>query len=473
MRDHQSGGAGRGAVPWLLLAAGELLFAGLAALPDARARPAPYLLLFAASALLALKAARSLSGSPILFLLLCGGLFRATLLFRAPDLSDDVYRFAFDGRVAAAGISPYLHAPEDPAVAGVAPDLLPRVAHRSVKTVYPPVAQAVFRAAAFAAPHEVLALKVLFGLADLAVVLLLSRLGGTTGGFAAALYAFHPLAVTETAGQGHPDALGVALLLASLLFLAAGRRARAGAAFTLAVLAKYVPAAGSLPLLRRGRAVFGAAALGSAAVIWWAAARGGASPAGGLSEYATRWSFNSVVYAGTLAAVEATELPERSKGLFLQIKEGLGHPAWTQEVFPYFYAAFFARALLGIVLAILLLGINRRFREGPAETPVFASLAALTLLAPTLHPWYLLWLLPFAARARQAAFLWLASAAPLAYALLYPIPWLPAPLVYGIEFGPFAVLLAAAFRRRGLPAEASSSTEATEDGSAKAGEGRA
>jgi hypothetical protein len=447
VRDHQSRGTGRGAAPWLLLAAGELAFAGFAALPDARARPAPYLLLFAASALLALAAARSLSGSPLPFLLLCGGLFRATLLLRAPDLSDDVYRFAFDGRVAAAGISPYLHAPEDPAVAGVAPDLLPRVSHRSVKTVYPPVAQAVFRAAAFAVPREVLALKALFALADLAVVLLLFRMGGPNGTFAAALYAFHPLAVTETAGQGHLDALGVALLLASLVFLAAGRRVRAGAAFGLAVLAKYVPAAAALPLLRRGRAAFAAAALVTAAVVWWAGARGGASPAGGLSEYATRWSFNSVIYAGTLAAVEATQLPDRAKDLFLDLKEKLGHPAWTQELFPYFYPAFFARALLGVALAILLFAVDRRFRQGPAETPVFASLSALTLLAPTLHPWYLLWLLPFAARAKQAAFLWLASAAPLAYALLYPVSWLPVPLVYALEFGPFAVLLAAALRR--------------------------
>ena len=151
--------------------------------------------------------------------------------------------------------------------------------------------------------------------------------------------------------------------------------------------------------------------------------------------------------AGALAAVEATQLPERAKGLFLGLKRTLGHPAWTQDVFPYFYAAFFARALLGIALAILLVVIDRRFRDGPAETPVFASLASLTLLAPTLHPWYLLWLLPFAARARSAAFLWLACAAPLAYALLFPVPWLPAPIVYALEFGPFAVLLAASLRK--------------------------
>jgi hypothetical protein len=66
---------------------------------------------------------------------------------------------------------------------------------------------------------------------------------------------------------------------------------------------------------------------------------------------------------------------------------------------------------------------------------------ALLLLAPTLHPWYLLWALPFAAARREPAFLWLATVAPLAYALLYPISFLPRAAVYGIEYAPFAVLL--------------------------------
>jgi hypothetical protein len=432
--------------PWLYLAAGEIVCAGFLALPDARARPAPYLLLFAAGSLLALSAARSLSGSPVSFLLLCGGLFRATLLFRSPDLSDDVYRFAWDGRVAAAGISPYAYAPDDPALARVAPDLLPRVAHRSVRTVYPPVAQALFRAGALARPHDVAALKGLFAGADLAVVALLFRLGGPAGGFAAALYAFHPLPVTETAGQGHLDGLGVALLLSALVFLTEGRRLRGGVAFAMAVLTKYVPAAGALPVLRRGRRALVSAALATLAALWLAASRG-ASPAGGLSEYATRWSFNSPVYAGTLAAVEATALPERAKELFLEAKETLGHPAWAQAVFPFFYAAFFARALLGLGLCALLVGIDRRFQVGAAERPVFASLAALTLLSPTLHPWYVLWTLPFAARAKEPAFLWLASAVPIAYLLLYPVMFCPPPVVWAVEFGPFAVFLAMTLRK--------------------------
>lgn len=423
------------------MAAGEAIFAGFLFVPDARVRLVPYLLLFAAGSLVALAAARSLSGSRLRFLLVCGALFRATLLARSPDLSDDVYRYAWDGRVAAAGVSPYAFAPDDPAVARIAPDLRSRVGHRDVLTVYPPVAQAAFRAGAFAAPWEVLGLKALFALADLAVVALLYRLGGPSAGFASALYAFHPLPITEGAGQGHLDALGVALLLASLMYLWGGRRASAGAAFAFSVLTKYVSAAGVLPVLRRGRLAAGAGFLVAAGAIWLAASRGGVSPVGGLHNYATRWDFNSVLYQAAVAGVEALELPERAKESFLVLKAKLDHPAWTQRVFPYFYSAFFARALLGLCLAAALVLIDRRLRSSGAEPAVFASLAALSLLSPSLHPWYLLWVLPFAARAKEPAFLFLSSAVPLSYALLYPVTWLSAPVVLAVEFVPFALLL--------------------------------
>jgi hypothetical protein len=114
--------------------------------------------------------------------------------------------------------------------------------------------------------------------------------------------------------------------------------------------------------------------------------------------------------------VSAGELPARAKAAFLEVKARLGHPAWTQSIFPYFYDAFFARAILGFLLAASLVGIALRVRD--PRTATFASLAVLLLLSPTLHPWYLLWILPFAAERREPAFLYLSFAAPLSYLLL-------------------------------------------------------
>jgi hypothetical protein len=114
-------------------------------------------------------------------------------------------------------------------------------------------------------------------------------------------------------------------------------------------------------------------------------------------------------------------------------------------VFPYFYDGFFARAVLGLLLAAVLALIGWRVRD--ARQATFASIAALLLVSPTLHPWYLLWVLPFAAERREPAFLFLSFAAPLSYLLLYPVPGLSPAAIRALQYGPFAALLAATLLR--------------------------
>ncbi|MEP6768180.1 MAG: glycosyltransferase 87 family protein [Acidobacteriota bacterium] len=422
---------------WALFCAAEAVAVGFLFVPDARVHLLAYLSLFVAGSVLAFLAARSLSGSRPSFLLLCAAVFRLTLLFRPPDLSDDLWRYLWDGGVARAGISPWAHAPADPAVSGLDPALNARVAHREIRTVYPPAAQAVFRAFGFARAPFVL--KGFFAAADLAVVALLAGANLPGGAWAAALYAFHPLPVTETAGQGHLDSLGVALLAASVAHALRGRRAAAGLGLALSALSKYVSAAAALPLARQGRWRTVLAAAAAIALIWGAAAGRGTSPAGGLDQYATRWEFNSVTYPVVYAAMEGARVPQRAKDAFLAWKARHHDPPWTARVFPYFYSAFFARAFLAIILGFLLLAIAWRVTDLWAS--VLASVGALLLVSPTLHPWYLLWVLPFAAARKEPAFLWLATAAPLAYAIFYPTPGISAAAVYAIEYVPFAALL--------------------------------
>ncbi len=441
--------------PWLVFGAGEALFVGFAVLPDAKAHLAAYLLLFFSGSLLSLVAARSLSASSGRVVLLCAAAFRLTLLWRAPDLSEDAFRYLWDGRVAASGRSPYAFAPAD-AYEDPFPDhLRRRLAYPEYRTIYPPVAQAAFRLAASVPAAGVLGMKALFAAADVAVVALILATGGAGARFGAALYAFHPLPVTETAGQGHVDALGAALVLASVAFLLRRRPIVSGFAFAASVLVKYVPIAAALPLVRRGRLRFAGAALVTAAAIWALAARGGTSPAVGLGPYATRWEFNSLVYPAVAAAVESTDLPAKAKAAYIRWKEKREHRPWMQKAFPYFYTAFFARVLLAITLGAVLLGIAVAVKD--VELAVFASLAALLLGSPTLHPWYLLWVLPFAAKRREPAFLYLCTAAPLAYGLLHPLAGLTPSAIRFIEYGPFAMLLAASLfgaalrRPRALP----------------------
>jgi hypothetical protein len=142
--------------------------------------------------------------------------------------------------------------------------------------------------------------------------------------------------------------------------------------------------------------------------------------------------------------MEWTAAPERAKAAFLGLKERLHHPDWTQAVFPFFYAGFFARVLLALLLCSVLWVIAWRART--LDGALLASLGALLIASPTLHPWYLLWVLPLAALRKEPGFLFLSFSVPVSYSLLYP-GGLPPGFVLPVEYLPFGLLLAlSAFR---------------------------
>ena len=412
----------------------ETTYLFLASASDYRANLLPFLALTLTAALAAFIFARR---ATVRSALVWGALFRATLLFRRPDLSEDLYRYAWDGRVALAGISPYAHPPDDPALLPLRNADWAASAHRDARSVYPPAAQALFRAAA-ATGRPRAALKIAFAAADLAIVPLLAGFEG--GVFAAGLYAAFPLPVFESAGMGHVDAVGVVLLLAALAALVRRRRLVAGAAYGLSLLTKLFSGFALLPLVRKGRALFAVSAATTAAALWLWSAAAGTSPAAGLSNFATRWSGNSVLYPAVETAVERTGLASRAKAAYARWKSTRPEKPWMERPWPYFYPELFARLILAVILAVGLAAIA--IRIGDPLRAAGASLGLFLLVSPVLHPWYLLWVFPFAALFRNAAFLYLSVSAAFGYALLHPVAPFSPPIVLAIEYGPFAALLA-------------------------------
>ena len=110
-----------------------------------------------------------------------------------------------------------------------------------------------------------------------------------------------------------------------------------------------------------------------------------------------------------------------------------------ERVWPYFYSEFFARAALALALAAGLAAIAIRIPDPVRATG--ASIGLLLLVSPVLHPWYLLWALPFAALSRSASFLYLSASVPLAYGLLYRTAYLSSPVILLLEYVPFSALL--------------------------------
>jgi len=109
-------------------------------------------------------------------------LLRGMLLPLPPGLSHDSWRYLWDARVTLHGISPYVYAPGDKALAPLRDSILyANSRFRNVPTIYPPGAQAVYLLSYLLAPANLFFLKGIFLVFDMvtcvALVVLLRRKG--------------------------------------------------------------------------------------------------------------------------------------------------------------------------------------------------------------------------------------------------------------------------------------------------------
>lgn len=179
--------------------------------------------------------------SALVLILIGAAVMRLALLFTEPTLSSDIYRYIWDGRVQAAGINPYRYIPAAPELGTLRDAAIWPLINRAdyAVTIYPPVAQALFLAITrFGESVVVMKLGLLLCEAVTIAVLifLLKRLSMPPT--RVAVYAWHPLAVWEIAGNGHADAAMIALLMVSLLVFLNGRTLLAGVIATLGALVK-------------------------------------------------------------------------------------------------------------------------------------------------------------------------------------------------------------------------------------------
>jgi hypothetical protein len=152
-------------------------------------------------------------------------LLRLMFLFAPPQLSDDIYRYQWDGSNLLQGSNPYAEPPSKvappPALSGVHS----RINHPEYVTIYPPAAQMVFAAGA-ALKRDIPGIKGFLVLLDMALcallILLLRRLELPV--WLAVLYAWNPLPVLEIAGSGHVDGAGLTMLIGSFCLLAINRK---------------------------------------------------------------------------------------------------------------------------------------------------------------------------------------------------------------------------------------------------------
>ncbi|QKW25707.1 DUF2029 domain-containing protein [Streptomyces seoulensis] len=183
-----------------------------------------------------------------------------------PRTSTDMYRYAWDGRVQAAGLSPYAHPPAAPELAPLRDDwlfptgascrgwgltrtregLCTRINRPTVPTIYPPVAEGWFFAVHLLSPpgsrHKPLqAGGAVLAFGTTAALLAVGRRRGDPhrAPARAALWGWCPAVPFEAVDNAHVDTLGVLLTVLALGTATAG--ARRGALLGAAVAVKLLP----------------------------------------------------------------------------------------------------------------------------------------------------------------------------------------------------------------------------------------
>ncbi len=295
---------------------------------------------------------------------------RLVLVDEKPALSNEVYRYVWDGRVQAAGINPYRYAPNAPELVPLRDEAIyPRMNRLGVRTAYPPAAQGLFAGLYRLEPSSVAWTKLAIVVLDLCSIgllaYLLSRLRRPPAW--ALLYAWHPLVAFELGGAGHVEGLVVLLVLAALAAALVGGIVRTGLLLAAAALVKPY-ALLVLPALVRGRRALGlasGAAVGAVALAYAPFADVGLRVLGYLPGYLREEGFTRgtrFYLLGLLDADPSTALT---------------------AVYVVLSAAF----LLGLVASFVLRPTDARDALASRALVLFATVWVLT--SPT-YPWYAL-----------------------------------------------------------------------------------
>jgi alpha-1,6-mannosyltransferase len=361
-----------------------LVFAASAAVAQSGGRPSLVVFGIAASfvpyvAMLALSRRSRGVRAPAVWAIAITSALGAIWLFAPPVFSDDLHRYVWEGRLWLEGFNPYAVAPAEPSLMPLRGDLWASINNKQLASIYPPLSQLLFVAAAWLG-GGVVTVKLL---ALLGLGLTVGWIARVTGDFRVALaLGSNPLVSAETALNGHFDVLVGVAFVAVAWELSRRRFGRAGVAICAAVGLKVVGLV-AVPLLWRRPRVLALTALGSAlllAPLAWSRAL--ADQSSGPGEFARRWRGNESLFA--LADwLSYRLLPEDAAGLV-------------------------ARAL--VVTALLCLVLLLVLRRTPAVRATRILVWSVLLLSPQVHPWYLAWLLPLElAAGGRAALIWSAA----------------------------------------------------------------
>jgi len=360
-------------------------------------------------------------------------LFRLILLFSLPNLSNDFYRFIWDGRLLEHGENPFSKIPsdysqEELSALGLSDELFSKLNSPNYYSVYPALCQLGFWLGATTSPSSVFLSVVvmklyllLFECGTLYLLPKLCKISGVKEKYAM-LYGLNPLVIIEISGNLHFEAVMIFFLILTLYLLGSaekrGNNATWVGALTLALSASAkLLSLIFLPIFLRHlgwekgvRFATITMLIAVALLLLLVPVASGANLLSSLRLYFQTFEFNASIYALTRWAATRAIGDE---------------------------AASMVGALLGGVAMILILGLAFFCHAKSLRTSMEAMLFSLAIyffFATTIHPWYLTTLVALSVVSRyRFALIW-SGMATLSYSTYQSIPYQEQAILTFIEY---------------------------------------
>lgn len=382
----------------------------------------------------------------IAWILLIGLFMRLCLFFSLPILESDPYRYLWDGGLVANGHNPYEFSPKEIRDGGGknipeetrklgddAREILNRINHPWLKTVYPPLVQLFFAMAHYIAPWSLAAWRLVLLAADLTALYLLARLLRflhlpMTG---LVIYWWNPLLVKETYNACHMDVVILPFIIGALLLTLEKKSVFATLILGLSFGIKFWPVfllpLSLRPVYRDPRRLIGSVLLfvGLSVLMLLPYFTSASDSPSGLKAYLSYWEMNDALFMLIL----------------WPIRTGMSVFGLAGQ------AQIFARLFSALIVLVLTLWMILNTDASPDQiTRQFLLITATVfLLGPAQFPWYYIWAVPLLAVIPKPSLMLLTVLLPLYYLRFffdsismvkihdYGIVW--------IEFGPVIYLL--------------------------------
>ena len=186
---------------------------------------------------------------------------RIMLFLSLPNLSDDFYRFIWDGRLIDLGINPFSHTPEyymqsNVEFSSLSTELFDKLNSQTYFTIYPPISQLIFWLSATLSPNSIVGSVFVLRLVLLCfeignIILIINLLKRTSVNISnAAIYALNPLVILEITGNLHFEGIMIFFLLGFIYLFQKHKFKLSALTISLGIATKLIPLM-FLPLVLR------------------------------------------------------------------------------------------------------------------------------------------------------------------------------------------------------------------------------